>query len=85
MHEGILNALDEADRLMQNEIDDLSLRQIQTAMAGWIDRFIENKIVFAQEEMVRLGIDLLSKQRENTIMVIGNNVVFEKLFVDACQ
>ena len=41
---------------MQNEIDDLSLPQIQLAMSNWIEQFIDNKIVFAQDEMVRLGI-----------------------------
>ena len=53
LHEGVLNALEEADRLMQEEIEDLSLRQIQTAMSQWIEGFIENKIVYAQDEMVR--------------------------------
>ena len=50
-------------------------------MSKWIDSFIENKIVFAQDEMVRLGLALLSKQRDNTIMIIGINFVLERLFV----
>ena len=56
LHEGVLNALDDLDRLIEREIADLSLRQIQTALSNWIDKFIENKIVFAQDEMVRLGL-----------------------------
>lgn len=56
LHEGILNALDEADRLIQDEIEDLSLSTIQSAFKNWIDRFIENKIVYAQDEMVNLGL-----------------------------
>ena len=83
LHEGVLNALEEADRLMQEEIEDLSLRQIQTAMSQWIEGFIENKIVYAQDEMVRQGIQLLSKQRDDTVMIIGINYVLERLFVQA--
>ena len=39
--------------------------------------------MFAQDEMVRMGLELLSKQRDNTVMVIGNNFVLERLFVQA--
>ena len=85
LHEGVLNALEEADRLVQGvsegELEGLSLSKIQKAMSKWIDSFIENKIVFAQDEMVRLGLALLSKQRDNTIMIIGINFVLERLFV----
>ena len=47
LHEGVLNALEESDRLMQNEIEDQPLDKIQTAMSKWIDNFVENKIVYA--------------------------------------
>ena len=87
LHEGVLNALEEADRLMQSvsetEVEGLTLRKIQTAMSNWIESFIENKIVFAQDEMVRLGLELLSKQRDNTVMIIGINFVLERLFIQA--
>ena len=39
--------------------------------------------MFAQDEMVRLGLELLSKQRNNTVMIIGINFVLERLFVQA--
>ena len=48
-----------------------------------MEGFIENKIVFAQDEMVRMGLELLSKRRDNTVMIIGNNFVLERLFVQA--
>ena len=48
-----------------------------------MESFIENKIVFAQDEMVRMGLELLSKRRDNTVMIIGNNFVLERLFVQA--
>lgn len=83
LHEGILNALEEVDRLMQSEIEDYSLNTVQTAIANWIDKFIMDKIVYAQDEMVRLGVELLSKNREETIMVIGFNLVIERLCVQA--
>ena len=50
-------------------------------MAAWIENYIETKIVFAQDEIIRLGLELLSKQRGDTIMVIGVNYVMERLFV----
>ena len=46
-------------------------------MFKWIDSFIENKIVFAHDQMQNYGIELLSKTRENTIMTIGYNYVLE--------
>lgn len=52
-------------------------------MSNWIDSFIENKIVYAQDQMENFGVELLSKQRENTIMVIGFNLVLERIFVRA--
>ena len=30
-------------------------------MTNWMDKFMQNKIVYAQDEMVRLGVELLSK------------------------
>ena len=42
--------------------------------------------MYAQEEMVRQGLTLLSrskKQKKDQIMVIGLNIVFEKLFLKA--
>ena len=48
-----------------------------------MEGFIENKIVFAQDEMVRMGLELLSKRRDNTVMIIGHNFVLERLFVQA--
>ena len=83
LHEGTLNALDEMDRLIREQIDDMSLQQIQTAMFKWIDSFIENKIVFAHDQMQNYGIELLSKTRENTIMTIGYNYVLEQIFTKA--
>ena len=52
-------------------------------MASWIDRYIEDKIVFAQEEMLRQGIKLLSKSKKDHVMAVGMNVVIEKLFMKA--
>ena len=52
-------------------------------MGAWIDNYIDNKIVFAQDEIIRLGLELLSKQRGDTIMVIGVNYVLERLFITA--
>lgn len=46
-----------------------------------MDDFIANKIVYAQEEMIRLGLQLLYKTKPNIIMVVGLNLVLERLFV----
>jgi translation initiation factor eIF-2B subunit delta len=52
-------------------------------MTEWIDSYIADRIVYAQDEMVRQGIELLSKTKKDHIMVIGLNVVLEKLFMKA--
>ena len=67
--------------MSENESEGLTLRKIQVALSNWIESFIENKIVFAQDEMVRMGLELLSKQTDNTVMIIGINFVLERLFV----
>jgi len=54
-------------------------------MSSWIDSFIENKIVYAQDQMENFGIELLSKQRDNTVMIIGFNFVLERIFARALK
>jgi len=52
-------------------------------MSKRINSFIEDKIVYAQDQMEIFGIELLSKQRNNTVMVIGFNLVLERIFARA--
>ena len=52
-------------------------------MTEKIDSYVEDKIVYAQDEMIRQGIKLLSRSKKDHIMVIGLNIVLEKLFIEA--
>ena len=84
LHAGVENALEDAYRIISKLCStDISVQAFRSGMAEWIDGYIGDKIVFAQEEMVRQGIKLLSKSKKDHIMVIGLNVVLEKLFVKA--
>ena len=88
LHEGVMNALEDADRVLMSRAgsdtdDQATLRDVQTKMNQWITSYIENKIVFAQEEMLRLGIQLFSKTHPDTIMVMGQGLVLERLFISA--
>lgn len=64
LHEGVLNALEEASDIIQmmTEVNSQrSLAEIQLEFSDWVEEFIQNKIVYAQDEMVKLGLELLSK------------------------
>ena len=63
--------------------EQLSLSQIENKLTDWITSYIQNKIVLAQEEMLRLGLQLFSKDKHDTIIVMGQNLVLEKLFISA--
>lgn len=84
LHAGVENALEDAYRIISRLCStDISVQAFRSGMANWIDRYIEDKIVYAQEEMLRQGLTLLSKSKKDHIMVIGLNVVLEKLFMKA--
>lgn len=91
LHAGVLNALEDADRmilaLQSADIkgDQNRLREIKTKMLDWFDTYIADKIVYAQEEMVRLGLELIPKHKKDTILVIGLNYAMEKTLIQACQ
>ena len=54
-------------------------------MLDWFDTYIADKIVYAQEEMVRLGLELIPKHKKDTILVIGLNYAMEKTLIQASQ
>ena len=84
LHAGVENALQDAQRIIEKLCaTDISLQAFRGDMAKWIDCYIEDKIVFAQEEMIRQGLKLLSRSKKDHIMVIGLNIVLEKLFMKA--
>lgn len=79
----MLNALEELQKTIQYlTLQTLTLDEIKSRVQEKIEDYIKEKIISAQDLMVKLGIDLFSKNKNKpeTIMVIGNSMVFDNLF-----
>ena len=64
---------------------DISLSEFKEKITDYIDHFISEKIVNAQEPMVRNGVGLFSKTKQETIMVVGANIIFDLVFKRALE
>ena len=55
LHAGVDNALEDTKRVMQQMCEEffVSLDEFRNKISDWIDSYIEDKIIYAQEEMVR--------------------------------
>ena len=82
LHAGLLNALDELTSKLTKLIETQTLDEFKESMANFIDDYIEEKIVYAQEAMVKNGLSLL-KGKKSTVMIFGENVTMERLFEEA--
>lgn len=58
----------------------LKMEQIRTLTNDFIQTYIQEKIIFAQQQMVKLGQELFSKRKHETIMVVGSSMIFDNLF-----
>lgn len=77
---GVQNAIDEVwDQLDHLITKGRSIEVIKTEITNSIETYIKEKIVFAQQEMANLGQKLFRKKHE-TIMVVGNTMVYDELF-----
>lgn len=90
LHAGELNAMDAVGReIMKMNDDGLVSDKIESEIKAHLKEFIENyiyeKIVIAQESMILEGVNLLNKRRKEVIMVIGYSAVFNHLFLRAKQ
>ena len=59
LHAGALNALDEISTKVEKFAENCSLEELKAKLEKTISNYIEEKIVFAQEMMVRNGMSLL--------------------------
>ena len=59
---------------------DKSLEEIQETIFDKIDTYIDERIIKAQDVMAQNAASLFSRDKPETIMVIGTNYVFDLLF-----
>lgn len=58
---------------------------IKNTIIEYIETFIEYKIILAQEQICKLGAEILSKKKPETIMIIGSNIVVEQSLIHASK
>lgn len=59
LHAGAINALDEITPKVEKMVENYTLDELKKKLTEIITNYIEEKIVFAQELMVRNGMSLL--------------------------
>lgn len=85
LHAGVINAINDIGKEILKIIEKghknkLSEDQIKLNIQDYIENYIEEKIVLAHDSMIHHGVNLISKHRKETIMVIGHSNVFQSLF-----
>lgn len=58
----------------------LTMDKIRSEINEFIETYIQEKIIYAQQQMVTYGEDLFNKKKHETIMVLGCSMVFDELF-----
>ena len=78
LHAGVLNALEDAWNYIESLLGDgHSLEKLKADLDEHFQTFIEEKIVYANQQMVHSGLKLFSTQKEETIMLMGENILFD--------
>jgi hypothetical protein len=73
LHIGVINALDEFTVRYEHWVSNLTtVESLKLFLRQSVDKYIQEKIVYAQEAMVENGMSLLSKKK-NTVMVYGQD------------
>jgi len=54
--------------------------QIRSTISKFIDTYIQEKIDLAQQQIVSVGKELISKRKKEQIMVMGTTTIFDELF-----
>lgn len=54
-------------------------------MLEHIETYIEEKIVLAQAQICKLGSELISRKKPETIMIIGSNICVEQTLIRASK
>lgn len=72
---------------MQQYIEKLpdNLAEIKKRVIEYIETYIEEKIILAQAQICKLGSELLSRKRKETIMIIGSNIAVEQTLLRAAK
>ena len=78
---GVQNAIEETWQALSKLLEtDLSYTEIQSKIVKFIDTYCEYKIEYAQARLARNAVSLISKNKHEQIVVMGDTTVFDLLF-----
>lgn len=77
---GVKNAIDDVWGHLEALFSKQSESQIRQTINKFIDTYIQEKIEFAQRQIVNVGKELVSKRKKEQIMVMGTTTIFDELF-----
>lgn len=79
--EGVQNAVLEIWDQLENCLNKgYTMDKIREKIVEDIQRYITERILAAQTQMVKLGKELFNRKKHETIMVLGTSVIFDNLF-----